>query len=75
MPLVDLIFAVSYPQHWHSVNLQQHPDHYGGLIARFGSGAVAAIQEKIGAGVWFNPFVRIGDKVSMMLLMQKQDLL
>ncbi|RKP26236.1 mitochondrial matrix Mmp37, partial [Syncephalis pseudoplumigaleata] len=58
-PLVDLIFAVSHPAHWHSVNLQQHPEHYGGIVSRLGSSAVTTVQEQFGAGVWFNPFVMI----------------
>ncbi|RKP08170.1 mitochondrial matrix Mmp37-domain-containing protein [Thamnocephalis sphaerospora] len=64
-PLVDLIFAVTHPHHWHSVNLQQHPEHYGGLVARMGSGAVTTVQEKLGAGIWFNPFVTIGGMVGV----------
>ncbi|KAI9599587.1 mitochondrial matrix Mmp37 [Syncephalis fuscata] len=58
-PLVDLIFAVSHPAHWHSVNLQQHPEHYGGIVASLGSSAVTSLQENFGAGIWFNPFVTV----------------
>jgi translocator assembly and maintenance protein 41 len=56
--MVDFIFGVSHPEHWHSINIQQNPHHYSGL--RFlGSGAVSLVQEKVGAGVYFNPYVTI----------------
>ncbi|KAJ1914112.1 Mitochondrial translocator assembly and maintenance protein 41 [Mycoemilia scoparia] len=57
-PMIDLIFGVSHPEHWHALNMQQHPDHYSGLT-RFGSGAVAFVGEKLGAGVYYNTDVEI----------------
>jgi translocator assembly and maintenance protein 41 len=59
---------VSHPAHWHSVNLQQHPEHYGGIISLLGSSAVTSVQEKFGAGVWFNPFVTIEGMASIIVL-------
>jgi translocator assembly and maintenance protein 41 len=56
--MIDFIFGVSYTQHWHSLNLQQHRDHYSAL-GSFGSGAVSAVQDRWGAGVYFNPFVTV----------------
>jgi len=56
--MIDFIFGVSYTQHWHSLNLHQHRDHYSAL-GSLGSGAVTAVQEKWGAGVYFNPFVTV----------------
>lgn len=56
--MIDFIFGVSYTQHWHSLNLHQHRDHYS-AIGSFGSGAVSAVQDKWGAGVYFNPFVTV----------------
>ncbi|KAI9651231.1 Mitochondrial translocator assembly and maintenance protein 41 [Ciborinia camelliae] len=56
--MIDFIFGVSYSQHWHSLNLNQHRDHYSAL-GSLGSGAVTAVQEKWGAGVYFNPYVTI----------------
>ncbi|CCX05469.1 mitochondrial matrix Mmp37-domain-containing protein [Pyronema domesticum] len=58
-PMIDLIFGVTYTQHWHSINLKQHRDHYS-FLGSFGSRAVATTQEKLGAGVYFNPYVDIG---------------
>lgn len=56
--MVDFIFGVSHPEHWHSINLQQNPHHYSGM--RFlGSGAISLLQEKMGAGIYFNPYVQI----------------
>lgn len=56
--MIDFIFGVSYTQHWHSINLQQHRDHYG-AVGRLGSYAVSKIQDSWGAGVYFNPFVTV----------------
>lgn len=56
--MIDLIFGVSYSQHWHSLNLAQHRDHYS-LLGSFGSGLVTRVQEKWGAGVYFNPYVTV----------------
>ncbi|GAA5794996.1 hypothetical protein HPULCUR_000346 [Helicostylum pulchrum] len=57
-PMVDFIFGVSHPGHWHALNMQQNPHHYSS-IRLLGSGAVTLLQEKIGAGVYFNPYVQI----------------
>ncbi|KAH6632333.1 mitochondrial matrix Mmp37-domain-containing protein [Chaetomium tenue] len=54
--MIDFIFGVSHTQHWHSLNMKQHRDHYSRL-ASLGSGAVSYVQDKIGAGVYFNPYV------------------
>lgn len=54
---VDMVFAVSYPDHWHSLNLHQYPQHYSWLRL-LGSEAIASI-ENLGAGVYFNPFVKM----------------
>ncbi|KAK0702080.1 mitochondrial matrix Mmp37-domain-containing protein [Lasiosphaeria miniovina] len=54
--MIDFIFGVSHTQHWHSLNMKQHHDHYSSL-ASLGSGAVSYVQDKWGAGVYFNPYV------------------
>jgi translocator assembly and maintenance protein 41 len=56
--MIDFIFGVSHTQHWHSLNLNQHRDHYSAL-GSFGSGAVSRVQDKWGAGVYFHPFVTV----------------
>ncbi|KAJ8105983.1 hypothetical protein ONZ43_g7217 [Nemania bipapillata] len=56
--MIDFIFGVSHTQHWHSLNLTQHRDHYSAL-GSLGSGAVSYVQDKWGAGVYFNPYVTV----------------
>lgn len=56
--MIDFIFGVSHTQHWHSLNLQEHRDHYSAL-GSLGSYAVSEVQDKWGAGVYFNPFVTV----------------
>lgn len=56
--MIDFIFGVTFTQHWHSLNLNQHRDHYS-MLGSLGSGAVSYVQDKMGAGVYFNPYVVI----------------
>jgi mitochondrial translocator assembly and maintenance protein 41 len=56
--MIDFIFGVSYTQHWHSLNLAQHRDHYS-LLGSLGSGFVSRVQDKWGAGVYFNPYITV----------------
>ena len=56
--MIDFIFGVSYSQHWHSINLQQHRDHYSSL-GSFGSSLVSRTQDDWGAGAYFNPYVTV----------------
>lgn len=53
-PMLDFVFAVSHPDHWHSINIAQHKDHYSFMARMFGSSVVSIMQNKVGAGVWFN---------------------
>ncbi len=57
----DLIFGVTYPEHWHSINMKYNKDHYSSL-RYFGSSVVSKFQE-VGAGVYFNPYVEIDGKL------------
>ncbi|AET37347.1 putative phosphatidate cytidylyltransferase Ecym_1090 [Eremothecium cymbalariae DBVPG len=56
-PQIDLIFGVSHPEHFHSLNMRQNPHHYS-TMRYFGSDFVSKLQD-VGAGVYFNPFVNI----------------
>ncbi|KAF2403911.1 mitochondrial matrix Mmp37 [Trichodelitschia bisporula] len=56
--MIDFIFGVSHTQHWHSLNLHQHRDHYS-FLGSLGSGAVSRVQDKFGAGVYFNPYITL----------------
>lgn len=55
--MIDFIFGVTHTQHWHSINMRQHRNHYSG-IASFGSGLVSSVQNW-GAGVYFNPYIEM----------------
>lgn len=56
--MIDFIFGVSHTQHWHSLNLTEHRDHYSAL-GSLGSYAVSHVQDHWGAGVYFNPYVTV----------------
>ncbi|GAA5987745.1 hypothetical protein JCM11641_006515 [Rhodosporidiobolus odoratus] len=63
-PLLDFVFAVSHPSHWHALNMQQNPQHYSLPMRLAGANAVAWMQEKgLGAEVWFNVDVEINGKL------------
>lgn len=55
-PMLDFMFAVTHPDHFHSINLHQHPSHYPFHARMFGSDYISRVQS-IGPGVWFNAFV------------------
>jgi translocator assembly and maintenance protein 41 len=56
--VIDFIFGVSHTQHWHDINMTQNPQHYS-AVRRLGSSFVGKIQDKWGAGVYFNPYITI----------------
>ncbi|BGP43781.1 Mitochondrial translocator assembly and maintenance protein 41 [Rhodotorula kratochvilovae] len=63
-PLLDFVFAVSHPSHWHAINMQQNPQHYSLPMRLLGSNAVSWMQEKgLGANVWFNVDVEVNGKL------------
>ncbi|KAJ3186557.1 Mitochondrial translocator assembly and maintenance protein 41 [Gaertneriomyces sp. JEL0708] len=57
-PMVDFIFGVTHPAHWHSLNIRQNRHHYSSL-ALLGSGVISRVQEQTGAGIYFNPDVDV----------------
>jgi translocator assembly and maintenance protein 41 len=56
LPMVDMIFAVEDPQAWHSANMALNPCHYTPLIT-LSSSRIAGVQDKFGAGIWYNAMV------------------
>ena len=57
---IDFIFGVSHTQHWHSLNLAQHPDHYSFLrYSPYASALISSIQDRMGAGVYFHPGITV----------------
>ena len=63
-PMVDYLFAVDDPQAWHATNLERNARHYSPLMRAAGPSAVIAVADSVGAGVHFNPFVRVGSQAS-----------
>ncbi|OAV99937.1 hypothetical protein PTTG_01447 [Puccinia triticina 1-1 BBBD Race 1] len=62
--MLDFIFAVSHPSHWHSINLRHNPSHYSLPARILGSPGVTWLQEHgPGAGLWFNVQAKINDRV------------
>lgn len=57
-PLLDFIFAVNHPAHWHSINLSQNPTHYPLYARTLGSSFISHVQS-ITPGLWFNAYVPI----------------
>ncbi|KAH7324717.1 mitochondrial import protein MMP37 [Stachybotrys elegans] len=55
--MIDFIFGVTHTQHWHSINIKQHRDHYSSAAA-LGSGFVSRVQNW-GAGVYYHPYVEV----------------
>ncbi len=47
------------PRAWHAANLAHNRRHYSALGAG-GAGAVVCVADRLGVGVHFNPFVRLG---------------
>ncbi|KAG6909148.1 hypothetical protein DXG01_001900 [Tephrocybe rancida] len=58
-PMIDFMFAVTHPAHFHSINMHQHPQHYPFHARLLGSSYVSRLGE-VGPGVWFNPYVPMG---------------
>eukprot|EP00842_Homolaphlyctis_polyrhiza_P000894 jgi/Hompol1/1805/HPOL_000513-RA len=56
--MIDFIFGVTHPEHWHSLNLRQNRHHYSAL-AQLGSGPITSIQDLFGAGLYYNTDVEI----------------
>jgi len=61
-PMIDFLFAVSHPSHWHSINMSQFPGHYPLLSRTLGSDFVSRVQG-ISPGLWFNAYVPMNDVV------------
>ncbi|XP_033646476.1 phosphatidate cytidylyltransferase, mitochondrial-like [Asterias rubens] len=59
--MIDFVFVVDKPKHWHRMNLQRNPDHYSAL-RHLGAERIVKIQET-GAGVYYNTLVRCEDKL------------
>ncbi|KAF2261938.1 mitochondrial import protein-like protein mmp37 [Lojkania enalia] len=56
--MIDFIIATRFSQHFHSLNLSRHRDHYS-FLGSFGSAVVSHVQDAYGAGAYFNPYVTV----------------
>lgn len=56
--MIDFVLTPRFSQHFHSLNLREHRDHYS-FLGSLGSGVVSHVQEKYGAGVYFNPYITV----------------
>ncbi|KAH9864123.1 hypothetical protein J1614_010057 [Plenodomus biglobosus] len=54
--MIDFILTPRFSQHFHSLNLREHRDHYS-FLGSLGSGVISHVQDKYGAGAYFNPYV------------------
>ncbi|EDR13781.1 uncharacterized protein LACBIDRAFT_245089 [Laccaria bicolor S238N-H82] len=57
-PMLDFMFAVTHPAHFHSINMHQNPSHYPLHARMLGSSYVSKVEE-MGPGVWFNAYVPV----------------
>lgn len=60
--MVDFVFAVDDPITWHTMNLMQNRSHYS-VLKYLGPKRMSNIQEKYGAGVYYNTLVPCDGKV------------
>ncbi|OCK84093.1 mitochondrial matrix Mmp37 [Lepidopterella palustris CBS 459.81] len=56
--MIDFIFATKFTQHFHSLNLNRHRDHYS-FLGSFGSSIISHVQDDWGAGAYFNPYITV----------------
>ncbi|KAF2866872.1 mitochondrial import protein-like protein mmp37 [Massariosphaeria phaeospora] len=56
--MIDFVFTTKFSQHFHSLNLRKHRDHYS-FLGSFGSGIVSHVQDAYGAGAYFNPYITV----------------
>ncbi|XP_073500602.1 phosphatidate cytidylyltransferase, mitochondrial [Phyllobates terribilis] len=60
--MVDFVFAVEDPVTWHTMNLMQNRSHYS-VLKYLGPKKISNIQNKYGAGVYYNTLVPCDGKV------------
>lgn len=60
--MIDFIMAVTHPQHWHSLNMAQHPRHYS-LLSRMLGGFGIGLVQPLGAKIWYNPYIKLEDEL------------
>lgn len=61
--MIDLVLAVSHPEHWHGLNRQQFPRHYSWSSRLTGAEVLTGWIQRAGAGLWYIPYVRVDDEL------------
>jgi translocator assembly and maintenance protein 41 len=61
------VLAVQDPEEWHRENLQRNPRHYAFVPRMMGAHAIAAVQRNMGAGIYYNTGVSVGEQVKRAL--------
>lgn len=59
--MVDLVLAVAHPEHWHGLNKQRFPSHYSWISRLTGAELITGWVQRLGAGLWYIPYVKIED--------------
>ena len=57
--VVDFVFAVDDPRAWHRRNMTMNPSHYAPHLRALGGGTVAALADRVGAGVHYNTLLSL----------------
>lgn len=61
--MIDLVLAVNHPEHWHGLNRQQFPRHYSWISRLTGAEVLTAWIQRLGAGLWYIPYVKVDDEL------------
>lgn len=56
-PMIDMVIAVRNPAMWHARNMLTNPHHYPWWVRWGGHWALRKVQ-KMGAGIWYVPYVK-----------------
>ncbi|XP_045179228.1 phosphatidate cytidylyltransferase, mitochondrial-like [Mercenaria mercenaria] len=54
--MLDFVFVVDHPEEWHRENIDRNSKHYS-FLKRLGPKTVTKIQDRYGAGIYFNTLV------------------
>lgn len=56
---IDMLLSVENPLEWHKLNIKKNPDHYSSLKYTINIPKIFEKIQGLGAGIYFNPFVKI----------------
>lgn len=69
---IDMLLSVENPLEWHKLNIKKNPDHYSSLKYTIDIPKIFEKIQGMGAGIYFNPFVKInGSEVKYGILSHK----